>query len=279
MLATRIPISDDERRHRRNDERLSFTIIELLVVIAIIMILAALLMPVASQVRVRAKGTSCMNQLRQFGMATQTYRDDNDKRMPPWLSSLSPDYIPGVALFVCPQDDSAGYDGGRSGGISTGGHPDKVQVPSNWEPGVEFDRYQETDDTERNTNTLNHHLGWSRSDFDKSMANPDVNDCSYMYEFAYVSCTWFPDCNSAQPAVPMEDTWYSVKEAQLKNGLGKDANGFCVPYSSWSIELFPTIRCFHHYDKMWRSREMVFNTAYSGAFVKTKSHWEDGIYQ
>ena len=62
--------------------RHGFTLIELLVVIAIIALLAALLLPTLASVRDRGRRAVCLSNLRQVGLAIQSYAGDNDGRIP-----------------------------------------------------------------------------------------------------------------------------------------------------------------------------------------------------
>src|SRR4051812_44573162 len=70
----------------------AFTLIEVIVVLAIIVIMMALVYPAYTTISERAKATKDMSNLRQIGLATQTYLNDSDGVLfspgASWMSQL-----------------------------------------------------------------------------------------------------------------------------------------------------------------------------------------------
>lgn len=110
----------------------AFTLIELLVVIAIIAIIAAIIFPVFTRAKAKAKQTQCISNLSQVGKAMLMYMADNDDLFPyavdasdkyapdiwgaspeyqaqiaamPMMHEALADYVKGPELFKCPSDN------------------------------------------------------------------------------------------------------------------------------------------------------------------------------
>jgi prepilin-type N-terminal cleavage/methylation domain-containing protein len=100
---------------RQTKLRDAFTLIELLVVIAIIAILAAILFPVFSQARAKARQAACLNNFKQVGTGMLQYTQDYDECFPynrfygpagaayqNWKYGILP-YIRNQQVYECPE--------------------------------------------------------------------------------------------------------------------------------------------------------------------------------
>lgn len=104
--------------------RSAFTFIELLVVLGIIAALVVLAFPVFAAIRERARVTQDMNNLRQIGLATQMYLNDNDNALflptAKWPGLLNPKYISTWKTFLSPFDKNAFVDDSATARVSYG---------------------------------------------------------------------------------------------------------------------------------------------------------------
>ncbi len=254
-----------------------FTLVEMLVVIAIIATLAAILMPALKRAKENARRAECTSNLRQLAFGLETYKIDYKGAYAPWLTILeTKEYLKKVddakRVFVCPNDDTEGKDGGRPGPDKTlftgpGGNPiaqfenaDKDGPPE----GETFDPGDPGDTDPKSTND-----------------DPPGVNCSYIFEFNAYQCEWMYsggtfDAASYGPLASYDKnqdgivSWFESKIVQVQGadgGGGSEIKGYGG--------VVPVVRCFWHVRPPYLSnQDWVNNIRYDFAVKPTMPRWE-----
>ncbi len=207
-----------------------FTLIELLVVIAIVAILAAILFPVFSQAREKARQAACLSHQRQIGLGAQMYAQDYDEVLPRnayadpprvpegphfvncstprWMDVIQP-YIKNVQMFNCPSDPFAPVTVRLPDGRTHTLMPNKPYVYQPYSPdGSQLFREADCGDPFGTTNV------------GRRFGSYAINNMYYAGCFPLtVSCTPPNNVHMARLAVPADTVWFA--EVQ---GYGQSAD-------------------------------------------------------
>ncbi len=122
-------LANPARTYSSSRSSAAFTLIELLVVLAIIAILAGLLLPALSKGKEAGRGSACLSNLHQIGLALQIYVGESENKMPVMYdypvptNTVSSNAIPNLVLktqtassnvWRCPSDKNDFLGSGSS---------------------------------------------------------------------------------------------------------------------------------------------------------------------
>lgn len=221
----------------------AFTLIELLTVIAIIGILAGIILPAVQKAREKGRQAHCKNNLHEFSLAVEMYRNDHDRRMPPWLSALHPQYMSRQESYLCMSDSTHGFDGSRP-----------AEMP---------DQFAETDDN----------IGRNGITACSYMYEFSAARCGWYYSSpSYLNTAPNDSDNNG------EYSWGEVKLSQMNFGDGYHGE----PYDPTTLPMIRCFwhqheRYFEVMDNGTNaSQGLTLNAAYAGNIFEAPLKWELG---